>query len=136
MVEEHRPTPTEVEALKKEVADIKREMMRKELEEIKLKKMRQDLEELKAEEAGKSKGQRQYNGGHKPRLSIVTTIMAFLALLIAGYMLGTLYWFNMAAEVDKYLVSFNLPVGGPIVLTAIAIVLALIGLGLITEAKE
>ncbi len=136
MVEEHRPTPTEVEALKKEVADIKREMMRKELEEIKLKKMRQELEELKAEEAGKSKGRPQYYAYTAPRLSIVTATMAALALLLAGYILGNLYWFNMAAEVDRYLAGLNLPVGGSMVLTAVAAVLALIGLAMVTVAKK
>lgn len=132
MVEEQKPADTE--ALKKELADIKREMMRKELEEIKREKMRQELEEMKAEQA--SKEQPQYYVHHKPGLSILTVIMAVLALLVAGYMLGTVYSFNMAAEVDKYLVSYNLPISGSLVVAIVGVVLAFIGLGLVTVAKK
>ena len=130
MVEERKPA--DIEELKKELADIKREMMRNELEDIKREKMRQELEEMKAEQAAKQ----EYHAPYRPRLSIVTAIMAALTLLIAGYVLGTLYGFNMAAEVDKYLINYNLPISGSILLTVIAIVLAFIGFGLVTVAKK
>lgn len=133
MVEEQKPADTE--ALKKELADIKREMMRKELEEIKREKMRQEFEELTAEQAKKQEPQ-QYYAPHKPRLSILTVIMAVLTLLVAGYMLGTVYGFNMAAEVDKYLISYNLPISGSLVVAIVGVVLAFIGLGLVTVAKK
>jgi hypothetical protein len=134
MVEEQKPTLSEIEALKKELADIKNEMMRKELEDIKREKMRQELEEIKAEQA--NKGQQQYYVRYTPKLSILTVIMGVLALLVAGYMLGTVYSINMAAEVDKYLISYNLPISGSLVVAIVGVVLAFIGLGLVTVAKK
>jgi predicted unusual protein kinase regulating ubiquinone biosynthesis (AarF/ABC1/UbiB family) len=132
MVEEQKPA--DIEALKNELAEIKRDMMRKELEDIKREKMRQELEEMKAEQA--TKETQQYYVRHTPKLSILTAIMAVLALLVAGYMLGTVYGFNMAAEVDKYLISYNLPISGSLVVAIVAVVLAFIGLGLVTVAKK
>jgi predicted unusual protein kinase regulating ubiquinone biosynthesis (AarF/ABC1/UbiB family) len=132
MVEEQKPA--DIETLKNELAEIKRDMMRKELEDIKREKMRQELEEMKAEQATKETP--QYYVRHTPKLSILTAIMAVLALLVAGYMLGTVYGFNMAAEVDKYLISYNLPISGSLVVAIVAVVLAFIGLGLVTVAKK
>jgi hypothetical protein len=134
MVEEQKPTPSEIEALKKELAEIKREMMIKELEDIKREKMRQELEELKAEQA--SNETQRYYVRHTPKLSILTVIMAVLALLVAGYMLGTVYGYDLAGEVDKYLISYNLPINGSLVVAIVAVVLAFIGLGLMTVAKK
>ncbi len=127
MVEAQKPA--DIEQLKKELADIKREVARKELEDIKREKMREELEELKAARLAP----RQYTA---PKLSIVTAIMAVLALLVAGYMLGTLYWLNMAAEIDKYLSGYGLPISGPVLLTVMAVVLALIGCGLVAVARK
>jgi hypothetical protein len=132
MVEEQKPA--DIEALKKELDEIKREMMRDELEDIKREKMWEELEEMKAEQA--SKAEQQYYKRHTPKLSIPTVIMAVLTLLMAGYMLGTVYWFDMAKEIDNYLVILHLPISGSILLTIVAVVLAFIGLGLVTVAKR
>ena len=133
MVEEQKPS--DIDALKKELADIKNEMARKELEDIKRDKMRLELEELKAEQA-KTHVVEQYYEPHKPKLSILTTIMAILTLAVAGYVLGTLYGYNLAAEADRYLTSYQLPISGSLLLTIASVVLIFIGLGFVTIAKK
>jgi hypothetical protein len=133
MVDEQKPASSDIEVLKKELASIKNDMMRKELEEIKREKMREELEELKAEQA--QKGQANY-APYKPKLSILTVVVAGATLMGAGYILGTVYSFDLAAEVEKELVPLGLPIGGVLLLTIIGIVLAFLGLGLITTAKR
>jgi hypothetical protein len=133
MAEEQKPSTTEIEGLKKELADIKHDMMRQELEDIKREKMRQELEEIKAEQAQK---QQVYYERYVPRLSIITVIMATATLLAAGYILGMLYPFNLVSEVDKYLVGYGLPIGASLLLTIVSVVLFFIGMGLVTMAKR
>ncbi|HTX44372.1 MAG TPA: hypothetical protein VMC61_06540 [Methanocella sp.] len=132
MVEEQKPA--DIEALKNELAEIKREMMRNELDDIKREKMRQELEEMKAEQAAKETP--RYYVRHTPRLSILTVVMAVLTLLVAGYMLGTLFRYDLAAEADQYLIYYHLPISGSILLTVAAVVLAFTGLGFVTMAKK
>jgi predicted phage tail protein len=136
MVEEQKSPG--IEALKTELAEIKREKMRNELEEIKREKMRQELEEMKAERAAGATQQHYVRNTprHTPKLSILTAIMAVLALLVAGYMLGTVYGYNFAGDVDQYLASFGLPAIGSIIVAIAGIVLALIGTGLMAMAKK
>jgi hypothetical protein len=123
-------TPSDMEELKKELAAIKSELMRKELEEIKREKMRQELEELKAEQA---QGQM---APALPRLSIITALMAVLTLVIAGYMLGTLFPFCLAGEVDGYIAGYGYPISGSMVVAIVSVVLIFIGLGFVTMAKR
>lgn len=132
MAEEQKPAETDIAELKKELADIKRDMMRQELEDIKREKMRQELEEIKAEQAQKQ----VYYEHYVPRLSILTVIMATATLLAAGYIIGTLYPSNLVAEVDKYLVGYGLPIGASLLLAIVSLVLFFIGLGLVTMAKK
>ncbi|WP_174591070.1 hypothetical protein [Methanocella conradii] len=131
MAEEQKPF--DIEELKKELADIKSELMRKELEEIKHEKMRQELEELKAEQAQKHEPQRY---SRLPRLSIITALMAVLTLVMAGYMLGTLFTYNLAGDIDKYIASYNYPISGSMVVAIVSVVLIFIGLGFVTMAKR
>ncbi len=133
MAEGQKPEEGDIAELKKELADIKRDMMRQELEDIKREKMRQELEEIKAEQAQK---QQVYYERYVPRLSIITVIMATATLLAAGYVIGMLYPFNLVAEVDKYLTGYGLPIGAPLLLTIVSVVLFFIGLGLVTMAKK
>jgi hypothetical protein len=133
MVEE--PKTSDIAELKKELAEIKNEMMRKELEEIKLEKMRKELEEMKADQAQKTVPQ-QYYAPYRPQLSIITVAFAGLALLIAGYIAGTLYPLSLAGELDKYLAANNIPIGGALLLAIVSVVLAFIGLGFVTIAKK
>jgi hypothetical protein len=135
MVEDTKSASTEdIETLKKELAAIKNEMMHKELEEIKREKMKEELEEMKAESARQQAP--RYVEVYMPQLSIINVIMAGATLLIAGYMLGILYGFNLAAQVDKYLASYSFPTVGSLLLTVVSVVLIFIGLGLITMAKK
>lgn len=124
----------DIEAMKKELAGMKNEMMRKELEEIKRERMKDELEEMKAEHA-KKREPRRYTQ-HAPKLSIPNLIMAALALLMAGFMIGTLYGFNLAGEIDRLIGGFSLPVNGPVIVTIASVALILVGLGLITIAKK
>jgi hypothetical protein len=134
IVEGQKPSPSDIEALKKELAEMKNEMMRKELEEIKREKMKEELEEMKAESARQQAP--RYVEVYVPQLSILNVIMAGASLLVAGYLLGILYGFNIAAEVDKYLVSYGYPAVGALLLTVASVVLIFIGLGLVTMAKK
>lgn len=132
MAEEQKPAAADIEELKKELAGIKNDMMRKELEDIKRDKMRRELEEIKAEQAQKQ----PYYAPYVPRLSILTVIMAVATLLAAGYIIGTLYPFNLVAEVDKYLAGYGFPISTSLLLTVVAVILFFIGLGFVTMAKK
>lgn len=136
MAEEQKPAESDIETLKKELADIKNDMMRKELEEIKREKMRKELEELKAESAQKQEQPRRYVERYTPKLSILNCVMAACSLLLAGYLAGTIYYYDMAARVDTYLASYSLPISGTLVIAIASVVLALIGIGLVTVAKK
>jgi hypothetical protein len=133
MVEEQKPAG-DIEELKSELASIKKEMMLKELEDIKLEKMREELEEMKAENAAEGSQNRYVYV--KPKLSLVNTIAAVATLLVAGYILGTLYYYNLAGELNNYVVRYGLPISSTVLLTVVAVVLALIGLGLVTVARR
>ncbi len=135
MAEEQNPSGTDIEQLKKELADIKSEMMRKELEEIKREKMRKELEDIKAEKAQETAPQ-QYFVPYVPRLSYLTAAMAVATLLVAGYVIGTLYPYNLVPDIEKLLIQFSLPISGSIVLTIAAVVLAFIGVGFVTMVNR
>jgi uncharacterized protein YacL len=111
-------------------------MMRKELEEIKREKMKKELEELKAESALKREPPRRYVERYTPKLSIPNVVMAAFSLLLAGYLIGTIYGYDVSAQVDNYLVSYSLPISGTLVIVIVSIVMAFIGVGLITVAKK
>lgn len=132
MVEEQKPS--DVEALKKELVEIKNEMMRKELEAIKREKMRQELEELKAEQAEKGPEVRYVR--YKPVLSIPTTLMAIFTLVAAGYMIGTLFPYNLAADVDRSIAGYGFPITGAMVVAIVGVAFIFIGLGFVTMAKK
>jgi|GEM_PF-4541149 len=136
MAEEQKPAQPDIEALKRELADIKNDMMRKELEEIKREKMKKELEELKAESIQKQEPPRRYVERYTPKLSIPNVIMAAFSLLLAGYLIGTLYSYDVVAQVDKYLASNSLPISGTLVVAIASVVLAFVGIGLITVAKK
>lgn len=130
---EQKPVGADIAELKKELADIKNEMMRRELEDIKREKMRRELEEIKAERHAPA---RPSPVPYAPRISIPTLIMAMATLLAAGYILGTLYPFGLAAEVGKYLTQFGVLFDASLVLTIVSVVLLLIGMVLIMLAKK
>lgn len=134
IVEGQKPSPSDIEALKKELAEMKNEMMRKELEEIKRDKMKEELEEMKAESARQQTP--RYVEVYMPQLSILNVIMAAAALLVAGYMFCSVYGYNIAADVDRYMVSYSLPASGTVVVVVASVVLAIIGIGLITMSKK
>ncbi len=80
----------EIDAFKKELAEVKADMMRKELEDIKKERMRKELDELKKERAVPQKP--VYVQVPAPTaLSLPNLAFAALMLLIAGYLIGTVY---------------------------------------------
>lgn len=133
-------SPEETQAFKQELEDIKNEQMRRELEEIKKERMRKELEEIKREKeaaAPAAQPRRMYASTRAPELSIVNVIFAALSLLIAGYLIGTLYVIDVTATVNSLLTGYNLPaVVGSIVVAILAVLLALFGAGMITIAKK
>lgn len=121
--------------MKKELSDIKNELMKKELEDIKRERMRQELEEIKAEREPHPAKEAPYVPPVR-RLSISTVIMAAFTLLVAGYLIGTLFYFDVAGTLDKLLVGFSLPVTGYVTVVVASALIALIGMGLIVMARK
>ena len=129
----------EVEAFKKELAEIKADMMRKELEEIKKERMRKELEEIKAERASRTARQRPvYAPSPGPALSLVNLVLAALLLLIAGYLIGSAYGADVAGSVDGVLkaLPFSLPIGSSLIVAALAIIFAALGIAVMTIVKK
>jgi hypothetical protein len=127
-------------SFKKELAEIKADMMRKELEDIKKERMRKELDELKHERTAGATAQPQ-----KPvcvqvpvqsALSLPNLIAAALMLLIAGYLIGTAYSMDVALSIDDMLKGFSLPAIGSLVVAALALVLALFGVALMTIVRK
>lgn len=137
MAEEQKPAAqADIEMMRKELADIKNEMMRKELEEIKRERMKKELADIKAErEAKPIVPKSEYKPVGNPLL-IPAVIMGMLSFLIAGYLVGTFYGFNVSGKVDQLISSYSLPVTGTIIVLAASVVLVLIGAGLIFLAKN
>ncbi len=113
MAEEQKPvSQVDIEAMKKELADIKNEIMKKELEEIKRERMKKELADIKAErEAKPIVPKSEYKPIGNPLL-IPAVILAILSFLLAGYLIGTIYSFNVSGSVDQLITSYSLPVSG------------------------
>ena len=131
----------EIEAYRKEVAEIKNEAMCRELEEIKKERLRKELEEIKKEQQPERQQQRPEIGRRpgsvgQPTLSLSTVIFAALSLLIAGYLAGTLYTIEVTTTINSLLTGYGLPAAGGIVVAIFALLLALLGTGMITIAKK
>lgn len=137
MAEEQNPvSQADIEAMKKELADIKNEMMKKELEEIKRERMKKELADIKAEREVKPiVPKSEYKPVGNPLL-IPAVILAMLAFLVAGYLIGTLYSFNVSGTVDQYISSYSLPVTGTIIVLTASVILVIIGAVLIFLAKN
>ncbi len=137
MAEEQGPaTQADMETMKKELADIKNEMMKKELEEIKRERMKKELADIKAErEAKPIVPKSEYKPVGNPLL-IPAVILAMLSFLLAGYLIGTLYGFNVSSKVDQLISGYSLPVSGTILVLTASVVLVLIGAGLTFLAKN
>ena len=131
-------TDTEIESFRKELADIKADLMRKELEEIKRERMRKELEVLRAERESAPAGPPKtvYVQSPPPGLSWLNFAGAVVMLLVAGYMVGTIFTNDLAGKVDSYQSGLPLQVPGNIVIAAMAIIIAAIGAGLVTIARK
>jgi ribosome-binding ATPase YchF (GTP1/OBG family) len=142
MAEEQKQIPAEdIEAMKKELAEIKSEMMKKELEDIRREKMWKELEEMKAEskqgqELPKAPQKTQYIAPYEGKVSIPNVFIASAALLAAGYMICTLYTFNIAAEVDKLIARFQVPITGTMIVAIASAILVFVGIGMVTIARK
>jgi len=127
-------------SFKKELAEIKADMMRKELEDIKKERMRKELDELKHERAASATAPSQkpvyVQVPARPVLSLPNLIAAALMLLIAGYLIGTAYSTDVARSIDDMLEGFSLPAVGSLVVAALAIVLAVFGVALMTIVRK
>ena len=135
-MEEKELSPEELQSFKQELADVKADLMRKELEEIKNERMRKELDEIKKERESQAVSTRPTMRARNPELSIPTLLFAALSLIIAGYLIGTLYVINVTAEIDNLLKSYGLPMFGIVVVIVLAVILALLGAGMITIAKK
>lgn len=118
----------ELEAFRRELADIKTEMMRRELEEIKRERMRKELEEIKGERAARQ----AYVPAYEPRLSPVNVLLASLLLIGAGYLACAAFPVDVAGAIEGY----GLPVGSGVIVAALAVALALLGAGLTTITRR
>jgi hypothetical protein len=137
MAEEQKPaTQADIETMKKELADIKNEVMKKELEAIKHERMKKELADIKAERESKPiVPKAEYKPVGNPLL-IPAVIIAILLFLVAGYMIGTLYGFDVSGTVDQLISGYSLPVEGATIVFAASLALAVIGAGLIFLAKN
>jgi hypothetical protein len=122
----------ELEAFRRELAEIKTDMMRKELEEIKRERMRKELEEIKGERAPRQAHVPLY----EPRLSPVNVLLASLLLIGAGYLACAAFPVDVAGAIDGLIGSYGLPVGSGVVVAALAVALALLGAGLTTITRR
>jgi hypothetical protein len=127
-------------SFKKELAEIKADMMRKEVEEIKKERMRKELEELKQERAAVAMARPQkpvyVQAPVQSALSLPNLLAAALMLLIAGYLIGTAYGMDIARSIDDTLTGYSLPAIGSFVVAALALVLAVFGVALMTIARK
>lgn len=130
--------PEDMQAMKKELEEIRLDMMRRELEEIKRERMRKELDEIKAERAGNASASepRAAIYSTEPELSVFTLIFSAIALLLAGYMFGTLFGFNITASINDSIGGFGLPIDGSIILVAAALLFTLIGIGTMTMVRK
>lgn len=137
MAEEQNPAAqADIETMKKELAEIKNELMKKELEAIKRERMKKELADIKAEREAKPIVPRaEYKPVGNPLL-IPAVIIAMVLFLVAGYMIGTLYSFDVSGTVDQLIAGYSLPVSGTTLVFAASLALALIGAGLIFLAKN
>ena len=135
-MEEKDISPEELQSFKQELADVKADLMRKELEEIKKERMRKELEDIKKERESQTVPAHPVMRARNPKLSISTLLFATLSLLIAGYLIGTLYAINVTAVIDNLLITYQLPALGVVVVLVLAVVLALLGAGMITIVKK
>lgn len=135
-MEEKELSPEELQSFKQELADVKADLMRKELEEIKKERMRKELEDIKKERESQAVPARPVMRTRAPQLSIATVMLAALSLIIAGYLIGTIYVINVAAVIDNLLISYGQPALGVVVVIILAVILALLGAGMITIAKK
>jgi hypothetical protein len=135
-----QPTDEEIEAFRKELADIKADMMRKELEEIKKERMRNELEALKRERtAGTASPPPKAvyaPAPAKPALSLPNLVAAALLLLIAGYLASAVYSIDVVGSIDNFLKGFSLPAMGIEIIAVLAVLLAALGVALITIARK
>ena len=135
-MEEKELSPEELQSFKQELADVKADLMRKELEDIKKERMRKELEDIKKERESQTVPAHPVMHARNPKLSISTLLFATLSLIIAGYLIGTLYAINVTAVIDNLLITYGLPALGIVVILALAVILALLGAGMITIAKK
>jgi hypothetical protein len=130
----------ELDSFKKELAEIKADMMRKELEDIKKERMRKELEQLKQERMAGATAQPQkpvyVQVPARTALSLPNLIAAALMLAIAGYLIGTAYSMDVAGNIDDMLKGFSLPVSGSLIAAALALVLAVFGVALMTITRK
>jgi hypothetical protein len=140
IVAEKELSSEEMESFRNELAEIKADMMRKELEEIKKERMRKELEEIKQERSAGSPVQPQrpvqVQAPSRSALSLSNLIIAALMLLVAGYLIGTAYSTDVTGSFDNLFQSFSLPMIGSLVVAAIAILLAVLGVALMTIARK
>ena len=57
-------------------------------------------------------------------------------LLIAGYLTGTVYGMDVAGNINSYISGYSLPVGGDLIVAAIAVVLAVLGTAIMTIVRK
>jgi hypothetical protein len=147
MAEEQKQAPADdIEAMKKELAEIKSEMMKKELEDIKREKMLKELEEMKAENKQKQEQQAppQKPSGkvkyvippYEGKLSAFNVFVASACLLAAGYLACTLYSYNIEAEITKLIAGFQAPISGTEIVVIATGVLVFVGVGMVTIARQ
>lgn len=147
MADEQKPAPADdIEAMKKELAEIKTELMKKELEDIKREKMWKELEELKAESKQKQEppatsvrpaGKVKYVvPPYEGKLSAFNVFIAAACLLAAGYLACTLYSYNIEAEVNKLIAGFQVPINGVDIVAITVGILLFVGVGMITIARQ
>ncbi len=130
----------EMESFRKELAEIKADTMRKEIEEIKNERMRKELDELKRERSAGVSAQPQkpvyVQPPARPALSLSNLAATALMLLIAGYLIGTIYGTDVAGNIDDLLAGSPLPAIGMLIVAALAVILAIFGVALMTIVKK
>ncbi len=130
----------ELDSFKNELAEIKADMMRKELEDIKKERMRKELDELKQERTASTTAQPQkpvyVQVPVRSALSLPNLIAAAMMLLIAGYLIGTAYGMDVARNIDDLLKGFSLPAIGSLIVAALAVLLAVFGVALMTITRK
>jgi hypothetical protein len=128
IVAEKELSSEEMESFRNELAEIKADMMRKELEEIK--------KERSAGSPVQPQRPVQVQAPSRSALSLSNLIIAALMLLVAGYLIGTAYSTDVTGSFDNLFQSFSLPMIGSLVVAAIAILLAVLGVALMTIARK